>query len=86
MCLALPGEIIEITNDEPLARTGKVSFSGIIKEINLTYVPEAGLGDYVIVHVGFAISKLHKEEALKVFEYLEQIDELGEISYENKEI
>ena len=73
MCLAVPGKIISITDDQsnPLSRTGKVDFGGIFKEISLAYVPEAGLGDYVIVHVGFAISKLDEQEALKVFEYLE---------------
>jgi len=69
MCLAVPGKIISIVNDEPLMRTGKVSFGGIIKEINLAYVPEAKVGDYVIVHVGFAISTLDEKEAEKVFRW-----------------
>lgn len=78
MCLAVPGKIISITGDEPLVRTGKVSFGGIVKEVSLAYVPEADVGDYVIVHVGFAISRLDEEEAEQVFEYLRQIDELRE--------
>ena len=57
-------------------RTGRVSFGGIIKEVNLAYVPEAAVGDYVIVHVGCAISKVDEQEAHRVFEYLEQMDEL----------
>jgi len=77
MCLAIPGKILSVEGTEPLLRTGKVSFGGIIKDINLAYVPEAGVGDYVIVHVGFAISKVDEEEAGKVFEYLKQMNELS---------
>ena len=76
MCLAIPGKVVEISDGEPLMRTGKVSFGGIIKEVNLTFVPEADLNDYVIVHVGFAISKLDEDEADKVFEALDQMAEL----------
>lgn len=79
MCLAVPGKITEITNDDPIMRTGKVNFGGIMKEINLAYVPEANVGDYVIVHVGFAISIVDEDEAHRVFEYLEQIGELDEL-------
>ena len=70
MCLAIPGKIEEITNEAPLERSGKVSFGGIHKDVNLAYVPEAGIGDYVIVHVGFAIGKIHAEEAMRVFQEL----------------
>ncbi len=77
MCLAVPGKIVSITCDEPLLRAGKVSFGGIVKEVNLAYVPEATIGEYVIVHVGFAISKLDEQEAQQVFEYLRQMEELG---------
>lgn len=76
MCLAVPGKIVSIVNDDPIFRTGKVSFAGIMKEINLAYVPEAKINDYVIVHAGFAISKIDEEEAKQIFQYLEQIDEL----------
>lgn len=79
MCLAIPGQILDITDDDPIMRTGRVSFGGIVKEVNLAYVPEAQVGDYVIVHVGFAISIVDEEEANRVFEYLEQIGELGEL-------
>ena len=58
---------------EPLTRTGQVSFGGIVKEVNLAYTPEAGIGDYVIVHVGFAISMLDESEAHQVFDYLQQM-------------
>jgi hydrogenase expression/formation protein HypC len=79
MCLAVPGKIETIEGDDPILRTGRVNFSGIVKEVNLAYVPEARIGDYVIVHVGFAISTLDQAEAERVFEYLSQMDELGEL-------
>ena len=79
MCLAIPGKITSISGDDPLIRTGKIDFGGIIKEASLAYVPEANIGDYVIVHVGFAISRLDEEEANKVFEYLREMEELNEL-------
>lgn len=79
MCLAIPGKIVSIVNDDPILRTGKVSFAGIVKEVNLAYVPEANIDDYVIVHAGFAISKIDEDEARQIFQYLEQMDELGDI-------
>ncbi len=79
MCLAVPGKIMSITGDDPLTRMGRVSFGGIVKEASLAYVPEANVGDYVIVHVGFAISKLDEDEAHRVFEYLKEMQELGEL-------
>ncbi|MGH9763801.1 MAG: HypC/HybG/HupF family hydrogenase formation chaperone [Blastocatellia bacterium] len=79
MCLAVPGKIESIEGGDPTLRTGRVNFSGIVKEVNLAYVPEAQIGDYVIVHVGFAISTLDQAEAERVFEYLAQMDELGEL-------
>jgi len=75
MCLAIPGKIIRISNEDSLMKIAEVSFGGTIKEVNLAYAPEANVGDYVIVHVGFAISILNEKEALKVFETLDQIDE-----------
>lgn len=66
-----------------MLRSGKVSFGGVIKEINLAYVPEAKVGDYVVVHVGFAISIVDEAEARQVFKYLEQIQELEEIENGN---
>lgn len=76
MCLAVPGKIISITEGDGGTKIGKVDFSGIIKEVNLDYVPEAKVGDYVVVHVGFAISIVDEKEALQVFEYIKQMDEL----------
>ena len=79
MCLAVPGKIVSCTPGESLGRTGKVSFGGIVKDVNLAFVPEAGVGDYVIVHVGCAISKLDEEEAGRVFAYLQEMGELAEL-------
>jgi hydrogenase expression/formation protein HypC len=79
MCLAVPGKILSVSGDELLERMGRVSFGGIVKEVSLAYTPEAGVGDYVIVHVGFAISRLDEAEAHRVFDYLREIDELKEI-------
>jgi hydrogenase expression/formation protein HypC len=76
MCLAIPGKIESIVESEPLTRKGRVNFGGIIKEVYLAYVPEAGIGDYVIVHVGFAISKIKEQEAQRTLKYLDQLEEL----------
>ncbi len=79
MCLAIPGKIESISSDDPLLRTGKVNFGGIVKDVNLAYVPEANVGDYVVVHVGFALSKVDEAEAHQVFDYLRQMQELEEL-------
>ena len=79
MCLAIPGKITSISGDDPMMRTGKVDFGGILKEVSLAYVPEAQLGDYVIVHVGFALSKVDEAEAHQVFEYLREMQELSDL-------
>jgi hydrogenase expression/formation protein HypC len=78
MCLAVPGKIENIVGED-FERMARVDFSGVKKEISLAYVPEAGLGDYVLVHVGFAISVIDEAEAKQVFEYLVQMGELGEL-------
>jgi len=79
MCLAVPGKIESIEGTDPIFRSGKVNFGGILKNINLAYVPDAKVGDYVLVHVGFAISTIDEAEAREVFEYLRQIGELAEL-------
>ena len=79
MCLAIPGKIVSVRGEDPLERMGKIDFGGILKEASLAYVPEANVGDYVIVHVGFALSRVDEAEARKVFEYLKQMEELGEL-------
>jgi hydrogenase expression/formation protein HypC len=78
VCLAVPGKIVSTSGDDPFTRIAKVSFGGIVKDVNLAYVPEAQVGDYVIVHVGFAISRLDEQEAQQVFEYLRQMEEAAD--------
>ena len=81
MCLAIPGKIESIvgSKEDVLNIKGRVNFGGILKEVSLAYVPEAKVGDYVIVHVGFALSIVDQDEALKVFDYLKQMGELEEL-------
>ncbi len=78
MCLGIPGRIVEVS-PEGLMRMGKVDFGGIVREACLAYVPEAQLGDYVIVHAGFAISQLNEEEA---HETLKLMAEMGILEVE----
>lgn len=80
MCLAIPGRIVSIKPSvDPAFRSGKVSFGGVLKQVNLCMVPEAGVDDYVLVHVGVAIGTVDEEEARITFEYLRRIGELEEI-------
>jgi len=79
MCLAVPGKILSIEGDDPVLRSGKVDFAGIVKRVNLSYVPEASIGDFVLVHVGFALSTVDEAEAKQVFEYLRQMGDLAEL-------
>lgn len=85
MCLGVPGKILSIEPNDLGMHMGKVSFGGIVKEICLAYTPEAQVGDYVVVHVGFAISIVDESEAQKVFEYLREMDELGDLAIEQPE-
>ena len=77
MCLGVPGRVLNVTEGD--LRMASVEFGGIVKEVCLAYVPEAHAGDYVIVHVGFALNRVDEDEAHKVFEYLKQMEELGEL-------
>ncbi len=75
MCLAVPGKIISVSGgDEPLMRMAKVSFGGVVKDVSLAYVPDAQVGEYVIVHVGFALNKLDEQEALRVLEDIKNLE------------
>lgn len=78
MCLAVPGRVLGIEGEEPLWRTGRVDFGGVIKEVNLACVPEVRAGDYVIVHAGVAISRLDEAEAARLLDALRAIDALEE--------
>ena len=73
MCLAIPGKIIEIEEAEAFNRKGKVLFGGVTREVHLGYVPEARVGDYVNVHVGFAMSVIDEEEAMETLALLNEI-------------
>jgi len=80
MCLSIPGKLIAITKElDEIFRVGNVSFDGVIKEVSLTLVPEAKIGDYVMVHVGAAISLVDEEEAKKTFDLLKQLGELHDL-------
>ncbi len=76
MCLAVPGKILDITGDDPLLRSGRVSFGGVVKQVSLTCVPEAQVGDFVLVHVGLAISTIDPAEAEETFRYLREMGDL----------
>ena len=76
MCLAVPGKIIQIIGDDPFLRSAKVSFAGVVKLISLTCTPEARLGDFVLVHVGVAISVVDAQEAAETFRYLQAMGDL----------
>jgi len=76
MCLAIPGKVIEVYEERGL-RMGRVDFGGTIRKACLEHLPEAGLGDYVLVHVGFALSRVDSEEAQRTYSFLEELDQLG---------
>ena len=78
MCLAIPGKIIEL-NEKNGVKMSRVDFGGITREACMEYVPEAKIGEYVMVHVGFAISRVDEEEAARTYQYLAQMDALQEI-------
>jgi len=77
MCLAVPGKIMSIEENALGVNMGKVSFGGIVKEACLAFTPEAQVGDYVIVHAGFAISRLDEEEARQTLEMLAELEEIA---------
>jgi hydrogenase expression/formation protein HypC len=77
MCLAVPGRIVTVTDEGAETRAGRVEFGGIEREVSLALLPEAKVGEYVLVHAGFAISLVDEEEAARVFEYLKEMDALS---------
>lgn len=78
MCLAVPGRIVSISGDDSWMRTANVSFGGVIKEVSLGYLPAVRVGDYVIVHAGFALSQIDEAEALRTFEELSRLAAFSE--------
>lgn len=79
MCLAIPGKLIDISADPNGVRMGKANFGGIVKQVCLEYTPEGELGDYVLVHVGFALSKVDEAEAARTYQALAQMEQLQEL-------
>jgi hydrogenase expression/formation protein HypC len=79
MCLAIPGKLIEIKTDANGVRMGKANFGGIVKQVCLEYTPEVAQGDYVLVHVGFALSKVDEAEAARTYEALARMQQLTEL-------
>lgn len=84
MCLGVPGKVVSTATDASGLLMGKVSFGGIAKDICLVYVPEVQVGEYVIVHAGFALSQLNEEEAQEVFDLLRQVDEANAAAAETE--
>ncbi len=82
MCLGVPGQVVEVVHNEIGIPMGKVDFSGVVKEVCFAYTPEVEAGEWVVVHVGFAISKIDEAEAKKVFQYLAEIGELLDLQDE----
>ena len=79
MCLAIPGRVVEIRNDENGVRMARANFGGIVKQICLEYTPEAEVGNYVLVHVGFALGIVDEKEAEQTYQALKNMDQLGEL-------
>jgi hydrogenase expression/formation protein HypC len=82
MCLGIPGEVVE-TYEEHEMRMAKVDFGGVFKRVCLEHTPEAKIGDYVIVHVGFALQVIDQAEAQQVFAFLKQMNDLQELEYDD---
>lgn len=78
MCLAIPGRVLEIVQDRGL-RMARVSFGGTVRKVCLEQLPEAGVGDYVLVHVGFALGRVDPDEAERTYRLLEELGQLGEL-------
>ncbi len=79
MCLGVPGKVVAIQENELGMTLGRVSFGGIIKDVSLAYLPDVRLGDYVVVHVGFALSRVDEEAAKEIFAFLQSNSELSEM-------
>jgi hydrogenase expression/formation protein HypC len=85
MCLGIPGKLVEVHTQDDLPM-GKVEFGGILKDVCLAYTPEAQVGDYVLVHVGFAISRIDAAEADEIFSLLKEMGDLPESDEKGSEV
>jgi len=79
MCLAIPGKVLHIETNPEGVRMGRTNFGGIVKQVCLQYTPEVQIGDYVLVHVGFALSRVDEAEADRTYRLLEELKQLGEL-------
>jgi hydrogenase expression/formation protein HypC len=79
MCLAIPGKVLDIQSDEQGVRMGRTNFGGIVKQVCLEYTPEVKVGDYVLVHVGFALGTVDEAQAQRTYQALEDLDQLTEL-------
>jgi hydrogenase expression/formation protein HypC len=73
MCLAIPARILSVSGDDSITRIGRVDFGGVVKDVSLAYVPDAQVGDYVVVHVGYALTKINPEDAARTLALLEEV-------------
>jgi hydrogenase expression/formation protein HypC len=78
MCLAVPGKLLSVEGEDPAFRIGRVDFCGVKRSVNLAFTPDAAPGDYLLVHVGFALTRVGEEEAQRTYQYLAQIGALSE--------
>lgn len=78
MCLAVPGKLLSVEGDDPAFRTGRVDFGGELRTVHLVYTPDAAPGDFLLVHVGFALARVEAEEARRIYQSLEEIGALAE--------
>ncbi len=84
MCLAIPGKVIEIQPDAAGVRMAKANFGGIVKQVCLEYTPEVNCGDYVLVHVGFALGKVDEAEAQRTYAALRELNQLNELDVQSE--
>jgi len=84
MCLAIPGKVLQIESDAQGVRMGKTNFGGIVKSVCLEYTPEVQCGDYVLVHVGFALGKVDEAEAERTYRLLNEMNQLSELEVESE--
>ena len=84
MCLAVPGKIVSIDSEDPLVRQGRVEFGGVIREVSLACVPEAVIGDYVLVHAGFALNVVDEEQARLTLEFLQTAYEFSDAATDDE--
>lgn len=87
MCLAIPGKVVSIqSSSDETSIPGKVSFGGILRDVNFCFLPEASVGNYVLVHVGVALSKVDEKEAKETLKYLREMGELDELDSESESV